>query len=146
MNKVVLVLIALTAFCFAERPQRSSPFDGPPPQRDTIFVVVSAGDTTPKEYSIISPGNEEYTVTRKTGETVTHGLPPMKAVSTGENIKIILSPKLVGAPGSLRDLKDSLIWKGKVPKSQELEINTSGWKQGKYYGGISDYKFGIIKE
>ena len=163
MNKIVLVLILLTVFSFAEQPpppwekegakkdttKRSlpPPFDKPPQQRDTVFVVVSEGDTTTKEYSIISPGREEYTVTRKTGEVVTHGVPPMKVICIGENIKLILSPKLVGAAGWWRNVQgDSLVWKGKVPKNQQLEINTSDWKQGKYYGGISTYSFIIIKE
>jgi len=135
MNKVVLVLIVLTALCFAERPQRSSPFEGPPPQRDTIFVVVSAGDTTIKEYHIVDVADRR------------NEKPPIKIVRSGAILTITLSPRNVGSAGALRNVKDnSLVWKGEVPKSQQLEINTSGWEQGKYYGGIFNYKFGIIKE
>lgn len=164
MNKVIIILVVLFAVGFADPPS-SGTKDGAKketvkygvlsPQfekaaaekKDTIWIVVSAVDTEPKEYSIISPGNEEYTVTRKTGEVVTHGVPPMKVICTGENIKFILSPKSVGATGFFRDVQDkSLIWNAKVPKSQQVEINTSDWKTGKYYGGISGYGFGIIKE
>ena len=135
MNKIALALIALTTFCFAERPQRSSPFEGPPPQRDTIFVVVSEGDTAIKEYHIMDVADRR------------NEKPPIKIIRCGAILTITLSPLNVGSAGALRDVNDnSLVWKGEVPKSQQFEINTSGWKQGKYYGGIFNYKFGIIKE
>jgi hypothetical protein len=140
--KVFTLFVFISMICNAAPPP---PFDKERTS-DTTFIIVSSGATEPKEYSIADPSNPEYTTTRKTGEVVTHGVPPMKVICTGSNIKFILSPKLVGASGLLRDKNDSLVWKCKVPKSEEVELDASGLIPGKYYGGIYNYKFGIIKE
>jgi hypothetical protein len=112
------------------------PFDKADAQkRDTIFIIVSSEVSDTKEYTIADPAD-----LRNNG-------PTMKIIQMGAIINITLASKFAGSSGSLRDINDNkLIWNGKVPKNLLIEINTSDWKPGKYYGGIFNYKFGVIKE
>jgi len=149
----MLILIALALLCFAAPPppwakegaQRDTgsqkkalppPFDKADARKqDTVFIIVSGKDSDTKEYSITDPSDH-------TNET-----PPMKIVQNGAIISITLAPKFVGSSGALRHINDNtLIWKGKVPKNLQVEINTSEWPTGKFYGGIFDYKFCVVKE
>jgi len=121
MYKTILFLMVLVTLGLA-----APPWEGEPPKQDTVFVVIS-GDT--KEYTVADRSN-----------------PPMKIVQEGAVIRATLPAKFVGAAGALRDRDNNLVWSSKVPKSQEVEINTFDWKPGKYYGGIFNYKFGVIKD
>jgi hypothetical protein len=152
MKKLVLILIVLTTLSIAEPPppwakgdaqkkdtvtmQKNPlppPFDKAVSQEDTVFVIISNESSDIKEYYVTDLSDTNR--------------PHMKIIQNGAIINIAIDYKFVGATGALRNVQDrKLIWSAKVPKSQQLEIDASEWTPGKYCGGVSNYKFCIVKE